>query len=404
MRMLTVFILTTLLVPIRTYSLGCNTHAPAIFYGNGMFNSWFQANESKRSLQKKIFRSGLGNRKIYLAYNVNETPLHVLLQAAAQKKEEFGRKFWRFLANLSLAPDDFFQLARERSREYDRDRYLNDDDLKMHVAAYRIKISEGARVIIVPHSQGNFYANAAWYILDENRETKNKTSIIGAAVPASEIAGEGPYVTLTQDQVMGMLRDYIPALRANVTNGKSSSSGHEFVVDYLEGDESGPIIMGDLKAAIENKSEASSMTEFEDEDYHHPSLMPFWWYVGKVGSSETRFTDVQCVALSAFAKAYDWFGESCEGRSLNAVSSWLDDCLISTWQNKNGSLDLNCAVLSDDLSIEGARDSSRVLLFLTTKHHECRMSWDEARQRITPDVVAQAKALLKEPPTGRKDR
>lgn len=401
-RLILILLIASTILPIRAYSLGCSARSTNVFYGNGMFNSWAQAEESRKSLKRRIFNSGLGLQNVELAYNVNERALEVLLQAAIQKKEEYGRVFWRYLSKLSLAPDDFIEFAKNTSREFDRERYLNDDDLKLHVAAYRKKINLGDRVLLVAHSQGNFYANAAWNILEENSQTADHITIVGVATPVSEIAGGGRYATLTQDLFMAFVRDTAGALPPNVTNSKSSPLGHEFVSEYLEGDESGPFLIDAIQRGLVPRNDFYDMTDFLVSEYIHPSLIPFWTYIGEIGDSSAHFTDAQCVAASAFSKVYDWWGESCNDRSLASVLSWMDKCQKSTW-GTNRSTDLGCALLGDSFAIGSRRNSTIALKFVLKAHPEC--IWpelDEVRKRVTPEVILQAKALLQKPPTGTK--
>jgi hypothetical protein len=214
-----------------SFALDCQSPEIAFYFGNGMFNSQDQAGESKRALQQVLNKNGLlrSGQEVRLAYNLNESPLVELLQVAAQKSEEYGRNFFRWLSDLSLASDEFRLLAFAASLSADHVRYVSDQDLKAQVAAYRADVASGKTILVVPHSQGNFYANSAWHLLQgAGGADKARFFIVGVAAPVDSIAGGGPYATLTQDLVVKAVRTAFSALPANVTNSAASPSGHEF--------------------------------------------------------------------------------------------------------------------------------------------------------------------------------
>src|SRR5688572_5260009 len=64
--------------------------------------------------------------------------------------------------------------------------------LQEHVALYRASIAADRRVIIVAHSQGNLYANAAFEALvAANVDVSDMFAIVAVASPASFVAGYG---------------------------------------------------------------------------------------------------------------------------------------------------------------------------------------------------------------------
>jgi hypothetical protein len=121
------------------------------------------------------------------------------------------------------------------------DTYVNDPDLDAHVAHYTADLAAGKRVIVVAHSQGNFYANKS----HERLPSTAGFGIVAVGTPASFTAGNGPYTTLTNDEVIKP----VPNRRSpNTTNGAAFVSavkgdGHSFTAHYLNGDVSGPKIV-----------------------------------------------------------------------------------------------------------------------------------------------------------------
>jgi hypothetical protein len=76
---------------------------------------------------------------------------------------------------------------------------------------------------------------------------------VSLGTPASFTAGSGPYVTLTNDQVIAPIPDRRPP---NTTNGAAfvkaakDADGHSFNRSYLNGDVSGPRIVEHVNALI----------------------------------------------------------------------------------------------------------------------------------------------------------
>jgi hypothetical protein len=129
-----------------------------------------------------------------------------------------------------------------------------DADLRRHVQRYQGLLMSGNRVLVVAHSQGNLYANAAYGNLAGNDTVPmDAFGIVSVATPASRVAGGGPYYTLMYDLVISAVQLAVPGtLPGNVTNSVSDSDWkhHSFIDSYLNGDQTGPLIVtGALSAA-----------------------------------------------------------------------------------------------------------------------------------------------------------
>jgi hypothetical protein len=86
-------------------------------------------------------------------------------------------------------------------------------ELDQHVDSYRNAISLGQRVLVVSHSQGNFYANEAKRFLRQRLTTEQmaRFAIYGVAVPTNNIDGSsGPYLTNHRDFI-SLIPDALPA-------------------------------------------------------------------------------------------------------------------------------------------------------------------------------------------------
>jgi hypothetical protein len=169
-RLYIILIACQLALPLASSGESCRKPPISVFFGNGMFNSRFNANKSKRALRKRLLQEGLiaSSQPLKIAYNLNEPALEELLQVADQKESEAGRSYWRWLSQLSLAPEWFRSLAKGVAAKYDEARYLVDGDLQKQVSSYRSEINSGRFVLTIAHSQGNFYANSSWHLLDSS--------------------------------------------------------------------------------------------------------------------------------------------------------------------------------------------------------------------------------------------
>ncbi|VAW49703.1 hypothetical protein MNBD_GAMMA04-1513, partial [hydrothermal vent metagenome] len=76
---------------------------------------------------------------------------------------------------------------------------LNLVDLNRHVNSYKQSIESGRGVIVVAHSQGNFFTNKAYQLLTP--WMRSYFQIIGVASPAASVAGGGPRISFDNDMV-----------------------------------------------------------------------------------------------------------------------------------------------------------------------------------------------------------
>lgn len=141
----------------------------------------------------------------------------------------------------SLLPEDLKRFVTGYNVDKIKDSGLvsySDDDLKDIVGAIRAKMSENRKILLVPHSQGNLYANAAYTMLTtgDNAVPTSAIKIVGIASPAAYVAGNGDYITSSNDLVISGLRALnFSVLDSNFTIGYSSDDvlGHNFADIYL---------------------------------------------------------------------------------------------------------------------------------------------------------------------------
>ena len=127
---------------------------------------------------------------------------------------------------------------------------------------YNRLLLECKRVIVVAHSQGNFYANMAAGGIDPN--LADSFRIVSVANPASFVEGDGPYTTIEEDRVIALIPG---SMHTNVDNYDSDESyspwlGHYFVENYLSPDH-----LAEFKIVTEIINEITDVIDDDNTDY-----------------------------------------------------------------------------------------------------------------------------------------
>lgn len=142
--------------------------------------------------------------------------------------------------------------------------------MQQHVASYQQAVNDCHRVMIVSHSQGSFYANSAWSVLYNNSagvypmKYFPTIGLMAVATPTSYI-GSGllsnddhhpiaHYITLDNDWAINSLRAVgYTVLSATHSNNHEDPDWmhHSFVESYLQGDQTGPAMIDQLQAVVD---------------------------------------------------------------------------------------------------------------------------------------------------------
>jgi hypothetical protein len=126
------------------------------------------------------------------------------VQSAAQFVLQYGQQATAWLLGAVGAPkaiDDFF-ISQIAGAAQDVT-----PELEGHVEGYHQELTNGNAVLVVSHSQGNFYANQAFTRLMQKYPATPKDSfgIYGVATPANNVGGQpGPYTTNNYDFISGV--------------------------------------------------------------------------------------------------------------------------------------------------------------------------------------------------------
>lgn len=176
-----------------------------VIFGNGILVSAENASASMAHLAIELGGSFNGRAIEYdLAYNHTEGPFADLLQAADQHLVQYDHQFMLWMHNLGLVPDWFLALHESLLQAHYQ---AAAPELEEHVRKYREAILQGQQVLVVAHSQGNFYANQARQMLASGQPAVPMESfgIHGIATPANNVGGAGgPYLTNHRDIILAV--------------------------------------------------------------------------------------------------------------------------------------------------------------------------------------------------------
>jgi len=216
-----------------------------------MFTEKRDAEKSLNKLEETIDLIYQGSNKIEynIAYNQNENVLFQIFEVVSQKGIDIWSNFYSYLSGIKDAPSWFRDAMIETSKLFDKFNYILDADLQKQVEAYQKDLDEDKKVIVIAHSQGNFYANRAYGNLN-NPNFK----IVSVATPANKVAGDGRYTTSTDDLIIKAVTSIdVSTLYPNTTNTNKTSDGlgHSFLDHYMQGNKSNEKIFDDIEKAME---------------------------------------------------------------------------------------------------------------------------------------------------------
>lgn len=222
-----------------------------VVFGNGIMNTKKDATRSK-NLLKEVLRATLtpeefGKLEFKVAYNHTYGRISDLYESLKQQvsADNVSISFWRWLGGQEVLPDVVQRAILSTVTRFDFSTMVAPEDLSNHLALYRAKILAGKKVLVVSHSQGNFFANAAYELLYNGASPIPLKSfgIVSVATPANYVGGNGPYTTLAEDGLIEAVRiatlpGVLPPLPPNITNILSDAivadwEGHSFMDAYM---------------------------------------------------------------------------------------------------------------------------------------------------------------------------
>lgn len=218
---ISLIILTIFILPNFVSAQICTQDGYTILTINGIFTNEKEALKNSNDLQRKL-DSTHNNQPLTVDFVHNESHLAGvgdLFDAVAQGL--FGQK-----------------------SDYDLTEILNDASQKVNTQ----------KLLLVAHSQGNFYANNFYDKVAgiEGGVPTQSIGMYGVASPANRVAGGGQYVTSDTDEVIAKTTaKYIQILKPNIHIPLEpiDDNGHSFSDVYLK--YQAPRIISDIKSSLD---------------------------------------------------------------------------------------------------------------------------------------------------------
>ncbi len=197
----------------------CRNEGYTVITINGIFTNESEAQENRNAL-RKILPDYFKDEDLLVDYLYN--PSHI--------------------AGIG----DIFDVAYQK--HFDTETVRDYDLIEMLNSASR-KITT-QKILLVGHSQGNFYANS-FYNEVVDKISEKSIGVYGVATPSMKVAGGGNYITSSKDKVINFLRvkNILNILPANADiNFTDASNGHSFADVYLKN--AGKRIASEIKSSL----------------------------------------------------------------------------------------------------------------------------------------------------------
>lgn len=239
----------------------CGLRQTTLFFANGMFTSRIDAKFSFREIRKRFYRTLTNDdfelswaikpdRVARLIYNEDENLFWQLFQVLLQKTDEVTLTMLRGLGKVFLSEEEVDLLVSEHLKGllYRRDWGR---DLEAHQREIERELEEGRNVVVVAHSQGNFFANALYDLMRTKYEDfDSRFAIVSIGSPATQIGGRSRYIKFANDVITSWVFDSVEGNFVSETNPTSSWSNHFLIEDYLNDKEAGREVMVSLRDLI----------------------------------------------------------------------------------------------------------------------------------------------------------
>ena len=228
-----------------------NDLKPAIFHINGINTTEKQAQDNAAALLETTSSRSIPN-DVYLAYNwsysqylpwmtggivdaLDATIQGLLSAAQGGLKYSFSlvTKALFFWDTTGIADDVNGTLQKTVDNMVTTIMSFTDikaGNISSIISDINSQTTSATPLLLVPHSQGNFYANAIYNDLATNRAVK----IVGVATPAPFTAGSGDYVNSRNDRVVTSIVKTARPWNVDIPSTDKDAMGHSFTDVYLD--------------------------------------------------------------------------------------------------------------------------------------------------------------------------
>lgn len=249
------------------------------FYVNGMSNDAKDFLANRIALQEFI-RANLPNLRtsgeVYGTHNKNENAIEQLIEVAGQKYGDWNARQKAAVHEFILGGGEFTKDAEGMAavEQFLKDigasyySQIGEEDALLARESLRVLLDTCSRVVMVTHSQGNFYGNMLMNWAYSTYQYPNgfrlsKYPMLGIVQLASPVYMPGGsvseiypdivgHVTLSNDLVMKLVRSTVGAVEASMSppTNPNDFSGHSMVISYLKQPDVANTITGSTRAVI----------------------------------------------------------------------------------------------------------------------------------------------------------
>ncbi len=230
-----------------------NLNGYELFFINGVLNSKRAAEKTEKKLEQM-----LNQKTVALEYNRNhmlgqffDLWVHKVGELEVDKTGTLG--FWQLVGAVAL-PVGNVRKALYDWLDPDRDiGHWAEKDLKRMIQSAKTALNQNKKVIIVAHSEGNFFYRNIYKALNQWNSTKTQQCFagIGFATPLSSKPGNYDYITSSNDRIINLVRNFWNStLTANITVPQGHGGdllGHGMQEVYL----SHPVSLRKLKTELD---------------------------------------------------------------------------------------------------------------------------------------------------------
>ena len=224
-----------------------------LLYINGVMNAKNEAEKTEKKLENMLHQ-----KTVALEYNKNhmlgqlfDLWVHKTGEIEADKTGTIG--FWQLVGAVAL-PVGNVRKALYDWLDPDRDiGHWAEKDLKRMIQSAKTALNKNKKVIIVAHSEGNFFYRNIYKALNQwdSKKTQQCFAGIGFATPLSSKPGNYDYITSSNDRIINLVRNFWNStLAANITVPQGYGGallGHGMQAVYL----SHPVSLRKLKTELD---------------------------------------------------------------------------------------------------------------------------------------------------------
>jgi hypothetical protein len=241
-------------------AFACEGDGTVIYFGNGMFNSMNDVQDSIVELKRldvHRLESNPSRIQYKAALNLSESDLDNILSVINERVEGDLGYFWDALDGIIPMPEWLNEPIQKAILSE-----IHSETLETMLTDYQNDIASAHKIILVSHSQGNFYAEEAERQLLQTYNTSLTHDFgfgnVRVATPV-QTHFQYPYFTFADDFIINLVRMILAVPEANLFSGGAGLGpeldphGHNFVDSYL----ASPDARAEISRAI--VSEGNSM-------------------------------------------------------------------------------------------------------------------------------------------------